>query len=284
MVNESCDSPVSGVSPVATLSQALRSGWIEFWYQPKIDLRRRRFAGAEIFARLRHPEHGVLPPSRFMAGADKVSLAALTEQAVISALRTSQDLSTRGVRLRLAINVSLYALIKLPIPSIMRQHRPKAEDWPGLIFDVTEADVASDRPFVAEMAKRLARSSIRLAIDDFGRDLFSLVQHTKMEPAGKQMEETFAGLKQLQNVPFAELKLDRALVADCARNPRSAAICKSVIDLAHHFGGEAVAIGVEKAADLKSLLRMGCDVGQGFLFGQPMSETQFIRSLGNRAA
>jgi EAL domain-containing protein (putative c-di-GMP-specific phosphodiesterase class I) len=86
-----------------------------------------------------------------------------------------------------------------------------------------------------------------------------------------------------QQIHFAELKLDRSVVADCATDKSYAAVCKSMIDLAHNFEATAVAVGVEKPADAHALFRMGCDLGQGHLFGQPMTEERFLGLLRQRA-
>ena len=88
----------------------------------------------------------------------------------------------------------------------------------------------------------------------------------------------------LKELPFAELKLDRAFVTDCGTDKVNAPLCKSVIDLAHNFGSLALAIGIEKASDALALVSMGCDYGQGFLLGQPMPEERFISLLRQRAA
>jgi hypothetical protein len=63
----------AAVAARVRLDEALTNGWIETWFQPKINLRKKQLAGAEAFARVRHPEHGVLPPSAFMPGADEAS-------------------------------------------------------------------------------------------------------------------------------------------------------------------------------------------------------------------
>ena len=88
-----------------------------------------------------------------------------------------------------------------------------------------------------------------------------------------------SSLARLGELPFAELKLDRAFVADCGTDKVNAPLCKTVIDLAHNFGRTAVAMGIEKAADAVALVSMGCDFGQGFLLGQPMPEERFISLL-----
>ena len=96
-----------------SLREALAQNWIEFWYQPKIDLRKKQLAGVETFARLRHPEWGTMPPGVFMPGADPDSLTQLTECALISSLTTAFKLSQMGINLRLAVNISVSALVSL---------------------------------------------------------------------------------------------------------------------------------------------------------------------------
>jgi EAL domain-containing protein (putative c-di-GMP-specific phosphodiesterase class I) len=105
---------------------------------------------------------------------------------------------------------------------------------------------------------------VRLAIDDFGRGYLPLTL--------------------FKQIRFAELKLDRSVVNDCAVDKTNAAICKSIIDLAHNFETTAVAVGVEKPADAHAMFRMGCDLGQGHLFGQAMAEERFLGLLRQRAA
>ena len=112
------------------------------------------------------------------------------------------------------------------------------------------------------MTKKLAPHNVRLAIDDFGR--------------------AYAALTKVKELPFAEMKLDRSFVTDCGTDKVNAPICKTVIDLAHSFGSLAVGIGIEKASELTALVSMGCDLGQGFLLGQPMPEERFISLLKQR--
>jgi EAL domain-containing protein (putative c-di-GMP-specific phosphodiesterase class I) len=257
------DVPTSQSEKVS-LDLALREDWIEFWYQPKIDLTRKQLAGVELFARVRHPQHGMMSPGAFMDGADEKSMVALTEKSIIDALQTGLKFSRLGINQKLAVNVSITALVKLSLPQIVREYRPKTDNWPGLILDVTEDQIASDFSRVRDVHAQLESSGIRLAIDDFGQG--------------------YVPLARLRELPqFAELKLDRACVADCATDQGRAAICKTVIDLAHNFGSKAVGVGVEKPADANALAHMGCDLGQGYLFAQPMAEDRFHALLRQRA-
>ena len=260
-----------GNPPVATakgvsvnLGEALRNNWVEFWYQPKIALRKKQLSGAEAFARVRHPAHGVLPPGSFMPNASAGDQLALSEYALISALKTAQSLGKLGVNLRIAVNIPVPALMKLKVQDIVRAHRPQIDNWSGLIIDVTEEQIVNELGFASELSRTLLPYGVRLAIDDFGR--------------------AFEALMKLKAVPFAEMKLDRAFVVDCGADKVNAPICKSLIDFAHGFGSLAVGIGLEKAADVNALVSMGCDLGQGYLLGQPMPEDRFTALLKQRAA
>jgi EAL domain-containing protein (putative c-di-GMP-specific phosphodiesterase class I) len=254
-------------APIASgrtsLDEALRNDWIEFWYQPKIDLRKKQLAGVELFARVRHPHHGPMLPGAFMDDASEQSLVDLTERSLVHALTSGANFAKLGITFRLAVNVSLAALAKLSIPRIVREF-PPANGRSGLILDVTEDQIASDLAISREIVGELESCGVKLAIDDFGRG--------------------YLPLSRLRDVPFAELKLDRSFVSDCATDKSHAAICRTVIDLAHNFDATAVAVGVEKPADALALFRMGCDFGQGYLFAQPMAQDRFLILLRQRAA
>ena len=158
------------------LDVALRENWLEFWYQPKIDLRRKQLAGVELFARVRHPLHGILSPACFLEGADEKSLQELVQRSLVDAMETSAKCAELGINVKLAVNVSLTALMKLPLPEIVREYRPEGETWPGLILDLTEDQIARDFSVVRELDAALAPNGIALAIDDFGRGFLPLAR------------------------------------------------------------------------------------------------------------
>jgi len=86
-----------------------------------------------------------------------------------------------------------------------------------------------------------------------------------------------SSLPRLKELPFAELKLDRAFVTDCGTDKVNAPLCKTVIDLAQNFGSIAVAVGIEKGSDALALVSMGCDYGQGFLLGSRCPSSALFR-------
>jgi len=161
------------------------------------------------------------------------------------------------------MRLSIFRIRALAVADIVQSHRGKFEKWPGLIIDVAEEQIVSDLALANDITKKLQHLDVRLAVDNFGRG--------------------YSSLARLKELPFAELKLDRAFVTDCGSDKVNAPLCKTVIDLAHNFGSVAVAVGIEKASDALALVSMGCDYGQGFLLGQPMPEERFISLLKQRA-
>jgi EAL domain-containing protein (putative c-di-GMP-specific phosphodiesterase class I) len=245
-----------------TIDDALKQGWMEVWYQPKIDLRRKKLVGCEALARIKHPEYGILLPGSFLPGADIESLSRLTEHVLLTVLRDAASFGTTGIAVRPAVNIPVDVLMRLPVASLVRENRPTGDAWKGLVVEVTEEQIVRDIARAGELATQLKIYDILLSIDDFG--------------AG------FSSLARLKQFPFAELKVDTSFVQGCAGNPQNAALCKAVINLAHSFDAVAVAEGIEKPEDLRALHQMGCDLGQGYLLAPPMPVEGFLQVLLRR--
>jgi EAL domain-containing protein (putative c-di-GMP-specific phosphodiesterase class I) len=145
----------------------------------------------------------------------------------------------------------------------VREFGPKHVRWPGLILDVTESQIVEDIGRVQAISQNLSAQNVTLAIDDFGGGKLTVAQ--------------------LQELPFSELKLDRGFVDGAAQNASRAQVCASVIQLAHQLGCVAVGVGVERLDDMRALATLGCDLGQGFLFGQPMPQEQLVAVMMKRA-
>ena len=256
------DSMCAAQRPRIALAEALRNNWLEIWYQPKIDLKRKCLAGAEALARIRHPQFGVLLPGNFLPDVDKESVAELAQHALLATLCDWTMFEEAGFNLHLAVNVPVSVVLELAIPRLVAEYRPKSTRWPGLILEVTEDQVVRDIALAKEIATQLRVSGITIAIDDFG--------------AG------YSSFASLRDLPFAELKIDHSFVKGCATDATHAAICQTAIDLAHRFGGAAVAEGVESQADLQALMVIGCDFGQGVLIAPPMPKERFLGLLRQR--
>jgi EAL domain-containing protein (putative c-di-GMP-specific phosphodiesterase class I) len=245
-----------------TITDAIRHGWLELWYQPKIDLRARVFAGAEGYVRARHPEYGVVPPDSLFSRATPEDMLVLTQHVLATAMRDWSLFASVGLPIRFSLNVPVVALAKLPLASIVAQHRPKASNWPGLVLEISEDEIMQDLMLAQKVERELRPHGISFAIDDFGR--------------------AYSAIAQLKDLSFAELKIDRSFVANCDTDRMNAGLCETIIALAHRLGSKAVAEGVETALELKALHRMGCDLGQGYLFARPMPRDHFLKLLRER--
>jgi EAL domain-containing protein (putative c-di-GMP-specific phosphodiesterase class I)/CheY-like chemotaxis protein len=252
--------PMSGID--LKLGEALRRGWLEIWYQPKIDLRAKLLAGAEAYVRIRHPVHGIVPPDNFLFGAGANELLGLTEHVIATTLRDWPAFARFGVPLKLSVNVPGAVLGRLSVAAILRQERPKDAGWPGMILEVSEDDIVADMPLALDLAQQLQPYKVGLSVDDFG--------------AG------YASFARLGALPFCELKIDRSHVGHCDGDQTNAGLCETIIELAHRFGIAAVAEGIETTGELKALHRMNCDLGQGYLFARPLPKSEFAALLHQR--
>ena len=247
--------PEVGNGPVG-LADILDRGWLELFYQPKIELKTKRLVGAEGLVRARHPTQGLLNPGVFLPGASESDMLRLTERVIITALQDWQACAAAGIPLKLSVNVPVSALVKLPIAGILRQWRPRTSMWPGLIMEVTEDEIIHDLKIANEVADALREFNCTLALDDFG--------------AG------YSSLARLRQLPFSELKIDRSYVINCHVDRVNAGLCETIVELARRFGLKTVAEGIETPHESHKLQGIGCDIGQGYLFGKPMPKAQLI--------
>jgi len=245
-----------------TLTDVLERGWFELFYQPKIDLKSMRLVGAEGLVRARHPSRGVLPPAAFLPGASESEMLALTERVIVRALKDWEICAASGMSVKFSVNVPVSALVKLPIPDMLREERPLARNWPGLIMEVTEDEIIRDLKIANDVAGALNEYKCTLAIDDFG--------------AG------YSSLARLRQLPFSEIKIDRSYVTNCHIDKVNAGLCETIVELGKRFGLKTVAEGIETIHESHKLQAIGCQIGQGYLFAKPMSRDDLIGIMRRR--
>ena len=246
------------------LDEAIRNGWVQFWYQPKIDIRKKSLIGLEAFVRLFHPHKGLMPPAAILNNADDESLTALLHHALLETRAVGTELSTLGLKVPISINSTLKALQTLPTTPIFRDHLATTGHLRSLIFDVSEEDIAKHR----QSSKASARSFAPPV-----SDLRSTISAAEYCPD-----------RRWKSLPISELKLNPKYVAHCHTQSTYADVCKALVHLAHDLQSVAVAIGVETSAQAQTLQQIGCDVGQGFLYGHPLPLEQLIAMIKQRAA
>jgi len=257
--------PGAGATAAASLDvslgDALAKNLVKFLYHPKFDLKTNLMLGVEVLARVAHPEFGLIAPDLFLSGADEDDLLNLARLALVRALKASAHFLELGIALEAAINIGADELLRLPICDLVMMHRPERGDWPGLILEVPERQVINKIDHLKARAPSLRQAGVSIAIDNVGRGSSRL------------------GI--LNQLPFSELKIDPSLVKGGAASGGNANMCKTIIQMAHNFGGRATAVGISTEADLRTLSGSDCDFGQGFLFGKPMTIEQIDGLIAN---
>lgn len=244
------------------LSEVLDRKWFELWYQPKIELRTMRLVGAEALVRARHPTRGIVSPFFFLTDAQEPDLLKLTELVILTALGDWEIFDEYGVPMKFAVNVPVCAFTKLPIAQMLREARPKAKSWPGMVMEVTEDQMIHDLTLANDVAAQLRELNCTLALDDFG--------------AG------YSSLARLRQLPFSELKIDRSYVMNCDTDTVNAGVCETIVEMGKRFGLKIVAEGIETMHEMHKLQGIGVQVGQGYLFAKPMPKGELIALMRRR--
>ena len=241
------------------LEEALSNSWLELWYQPKIDLRSLAVCGAEALVRARHPALGIVMPDRLLPPSGDPDYQPLTAFVVERAMADWARFARQGLHLKLSVNAPV-SVMRLPsFITLVRSVLPADPKFPGLIVEVTEDEAIRDSKLTHEISSQLKLYNVDISIDDFG--------------SGN------ASLSRLNDLSFAEVKIDRSFVAGCASNRLQHGLCRTVVDLAHRFGATACAEGVDTVEDLHALINMRCNSAQGFLFAEAMPAAELASTL-----
>lgn len=234
------------------LRRAIDSGQLVLFGQPKVDLASRRTVGVEILVRWRHPDQGMVPPDRFIGVAERTGLIRpLTNWVVQAAFRESHAWQASGLPVDIAINLSARNLLD---PHFADDIGRMLEAWrlnPLLLgFEITESAIMDDPAKALSTLDRFRAMGLSLFVDDYGTG--------------------YSSLGYLKSLPIDAIKIDKSFVFDLEKDSDSAAIVHSTIDLAHSLGKKVIAEGVENAAVMASLAKIGCDIAQGYHIARPM--------------
>jgi EAL domain-containing protein (putative c-di-GMP-specific phosphodiesterase class I) len=254
--------PAGPPPPPVDVAEALSAGWLELWYQPKIDARSLALGGAEALIRLRHPNWGIVPPAYFLPDEDDPHFRALSLFVIGRVFEDWRYLVAKSGGIHISINLPLAFFTDANAIDDLRLQLPNHPAFDGLTVEVDGSDVVQNLPLAVEAAQRLRVHNIGLSIDDVGTE--------------------WPRLAALNEFPFAEIKLDRKFVdgSSSARLKRS--VCRQIVDLAKSHGVKTVAEGVETRDDFLAMHGIGVDFIQGFLFGKPMTTRKFARSSRQR--
>jgi EAL domain-containing protein (putative c-di-GMP-specific phosphodiesterase class I) len=244
-------------SPAVDVAEALKAGWLELWYQRKIDARTLMPRGAEALIRMRHPSWGVVPPAHFIPDRNDASFRNLSDFVIGRVIDDWRYFIERNGPVDLSINLPVAFLEDRRAIGDLCRRMPSHPAFGGLLIELKSAEVIGNIDLMIEVAKQIRFYNIAISIDNLGAE--------------------WPALMGLETFPFAELKVDRQFVTGFADDRLKQAVCRGIIDLAEGYGVRTVAEGIETRADFVTAHQMGFDLVQGFLFGKAMTSRKFAR-------
>jgi EAL domain-containing protein (putative c-di-GMP-specific phosphodiesterase class I) len=240
------------------VGEAMRNGWLELWYQPKIDLREMMLSGAEALVRMRHPTWGVVPPSFFIPNEDDPDLNALSSFVVDRALADWSLFAKGHTPIEMTVHLPSTVLEQHDFIDGMCRKLPAHASASRLTVEIDSVDIRRDHSLLRATAKQLAAHNVGLSIDDV-------------------MAE--ASWVDVVDFPIAELQVEADFINGCADDPKKRAACEIAINIARRLGARTLAKDIERTADCRAVCKMGFDMGQGFLFAKPMEIQRFARTM-----
>jgi diguanylate cyclase (GGDEF)-like protein len=242
------------------LDKALADDEFTLRYQPIVNLDDGRVAGAEALLRWEHPEHGLLTPDMFLPLAVETGAIVPIGRAVLrkacQQFAEWRQLHVDAAPTSIAVNVSARQLDSGSLIDDVNDALGAA-GLPGssLILELTEDALVGQQESVARMLAELRRIGVRIAIDDFGA--------------------RYSALGYLLRLPVDLLKADKSFIDGLGTAPESAAVVRTVVELARRLRLETVAEGVETEEQAQALADLGCHLAQGFRFARPLSPEEF---------
>lgn len=241
---------------------ALERGEFKVLYQPKLDLNSSKIMGAEALLRWHNPALGHLSPIEFIPIAEQTGLiAAIGRYVLAEALKATRQWHQALNRdFCIAVNLSPRQFrdtnLVLFIEQTLRESGIAAH---CLEMEITEGVLMSGHNYVKDTLDKLSDLGVSIAMDDFGTG--------------------YSSLSYLRKYPFTVLKIDRSFVSDVTTDSADRELTNASISMAHGLKLKVVAEGIETEEQLSTLKEMGCDLGQGYLFGKPVPEADFTEML-----
>ncbi len=235
---------------------------VEAYFQPKVRLSDGAIVGAELLARWRHPEKGVVGPQRFLPllfghRQTRTLLARMLDQA---AEALDHFGGTVPAGWTLSVNADRRDLEAADFTDwFMEQLERRGLDPARLTIEITETSLGDETRKLPGILRRLRNGGLRISLDDYGRG--------------------YASLSDLQRLPLTEVKVDRSFVSEIGRRRRHRIILQSTAELARALNLAVVAEGIEDQRTAEICVELGCGYGQGYAFARPMPLADFTGLL-----
>ena len=247
------------------LRRAFSNSEFELFYQPQVDLKTGKLVGAEALLRWRHPERGLLEPASFLRILKESPIAAAVGNwTIASAVAAAEQFHQSGNHLRIAVNLFSAQVRAGGLEEIIARSLEQHTIPPQLVeIEITEKIVLGADARTISTLSAIRDLGVGIAFDDYGTG--------------------YASLSMLTQYPLTRLKIDRSFVSRMENNRGEASLIKAIIGLGQGFELDLTAEGIETIGQAEALRGLGCQEGQGYLFGRPMPYSEFRRLAADKA-
>jgi len=236
------------------LRRGIERGEIVPYYQPIVELTTGHVVGFEALARWLHPERGLLGPDQFLPLAEETGLIGYVGESILrDGLAQLAQWRARNLPFAnayLSVNVGTRQVVDPSFaPLVAEVLAETGIPADSLWLEITETALLADVKASTVALRKLRSLGLHLAVDDFGTG--------------------YSSLTYLKRFPVEAIKIDRGFVAGLGLDVEDTTIVEAVVNLGHSFGIDVIAEGLETPLQLARLRALGCDRGQGYLFGRP---------------
>lgn len=244
------------------LRTALMNNEFELYYQPQLDIHRKRISGFEALIRWNSPELGFVSPLRFISIAeDTHMIIAIGEWVLRNSCIYLSKLHQQGYKdLTVSVNISMIQLIQEDFIDMVMEALKQAKLEPrDLELEITESTLMESYEIVKGKLNILKDKGVQIALDDFGKG--------------------YSSLNYLRHLPISTLKIDKSFIDTIGSGNRDEYIVGLMVDIGKTMGLSVVAEGVEIREQLDYLKNSNCDKIQGYLFSKPVPEEAVMECL-----
>jgi diguanylate cyclase (GGDEF)-like protein/PAS domain S-box-containing protein len=240
------------------LRLAVSGGELRLVFQPIIDLRANRLAGAEALLRWQHAERGFVSPEVFIPLAERIGLIGEIGRTVLDeACRQVADWRRAGHDLYVSVNVSGRQIPdELPPEAVFEALQRHKLPPSAIALEITEGVLMGDVDVAQSWIEPLRAAGLRIYLDDFGTG--------------------YSSLSYLKRFPMDTVKIDKSFIVDMNADNSDRTLVNAIITMAASLGLDVVAEGIEEASQLALLRDMGCGYGQGYFFSRPVPAADFV--------
>ncbi|MCX7086110.1 MAG: EAL domain-containing protein [Methylococcales bacterium] len=244
---------------IQAIQRGLQTGEFVLHYQPKVNMLTGELLGVEALVRWEHPDQGLLLPADFLSVIENHPLCIeMGEWVIKSALVQLNEWQVKGLNIPVSVNINARHLSQ---HNFLERLKSALITYPNfrsgsLELEVFESTVLADKNYAFKMISDCQKLGVTFALDHFGVG--------------------YSSLSYLRELPINTIKIDRSFIADMDKSPENYAVINSVVGLLSTLGCNIIAEGVETLEQGEVLLNMGCELAQGYGFGNPMSSDRFL--------